>query len=55
MVYRLVQLPFSTFGEIADAGWRLEVHCPGCHRRVPLAIGSPAQVQALLAALEATR
>jgi hypothetical protein len=33
---RLVELPFRTFGDIVDAGWRVSVHCPVCHVTVPI-------------------
>ena len=34
----LVPLPFSTFGSIVDAGWRVAVYCPACYRTVPIDI-----------------
>ncbi len=36
MVVKLVPLPFTTFGSIVDAGWRVAVHCPDCHVTVPI-------------------
>lgn len=32
----LVPLPFTTFGDIVDAGWQVGIYCPGCYRTTPI-------------------